>query len=578
MFILKSAALRRTAIVEFIFILSALGAMASDKTLSPPSDDRWHYPFNGTPGTRPSGPTFTSNPAGPFNYRDAMVYLRFRPETANTNDPQYIRPGLAPQCYQFSAVKVVVYHNNALAYTWDTRGNTTDTLGNPFQLQVFGMGNNDALTMTHPTQPFTLATWVETSPFYGKLPGPGATERSPYPLNIDALAAQQNVTDVGSSIPWGFGAPVYGNGPGEYTPGTLSSQPFPITYTLNLAYGRVRQYIQEGLAKGRIELVLSSTATPPGPGPQPSVPDFVMKENTLNLPAQLILEDFSVAPTQSVTLARPTDDRWHYPFNGTPGTRTLGPIFSSDPSGGFNYRDAMDLFRFRPNTTNPLDPEYIQPGLPLSQYRVVGAKLTVYSPPSAGPQAFTWDTRDTVTSDSLGNLQMIQLFGMGNNDPLTMTHPTEPFTLASWVETSPFFGAVPFPGSTERSPYPLNLDDLAPTQNVTDDPAAIPWALGEPVYGSNPGEYAPGVIAAAPFPITFTLDLGNERIRSYIKQGLQNGWIDWVIAGTFNSSMGGGTQYPQIIMKDNSLNLPAKLELEFCVCPPNAVSEWSYYE
>lgn len=563
---------RALRVAPILCVLAAGGlAPAQDKVLDGPSDDRWHYPFNGTPGFRANGAPFTTSPFGPFDYRDAMVFLRFRPETTNTGDPEYVRAGMSPDCYRFRGAKVVIYHNNALAYTWHTDSATTDALGNPFQLQIFGMGNDDALTLTHATAPFDLESWVETSPFYGESPSPGTSVRNPHPLNIDDAASPQNVTNV-SATPWGTGKPVYGSAPGEYTPGVIPPAPFAVTYTLNIANPRVKRYIQESLAKGRVDWVLSTTAT--GGGAPEQRPDFLMKEHPSGLAARFVLEDFSLAPTTTVVLDGPSDDRWQYPFNGTPGFRPVGPLFTSSIGSGFDYRDATNLFRFRPNTVDPQNPEYIESGLPPSSYTIASARLEVFSPTAAGVDPFTWDTRDLVTTDTQGNTQAIQLFGMGNNDSLTSAS----FTLGTWTETSPFFGQVPFPGSSERSPYALNLDETG-SPNVTNDPGAELWALGHPVYGTGAGEYTPGAVAVEPFPIRFDLDLSNARVRDYLQQSLAAGRVDWVLSGTFEpSGMGGGPNLPQIMFKENPANRPAKLILEFCTPEMNAVAGWESYE
>lgn len=279
-------------------LLLASPSLAADITIATPSDDRWVYPFNFSfpPGSRATGSMFTVPPGIGLDYRDAEIALRFRTQNTDSLAADYIPTGLAPQAYEFTTVTLTVYHNSG-TYTWDTRNPAINAAGKPFALEVFGFGVDAPPAFTG----FTTETWNENSPFFGQSQGvstPAGQRRNPFPLSVNQNDPELSEANDINATPWGFGFPVYGTNPGEYTPGVAASVPFPITYTLDVSNPRVRAYIQEGLSRGRIEWILSSTALAGGMGPPPPViPVIIMKESAAAPDPAMTIQGLTTNPS-----------------------------------------------------------------------------------------------------------------------------------------------------------------------------------------------------------------------------------------------------------------------------------------
>ena len=218
--------------------------------------DRWIYPFNGSPGFRGDASLFSTAIPG-FNFRDGTMGLRFDTDSL-------VDSGFPLDAYDFSEVQLVTYHSSG-TFAWDTR------MGD--EIEIFGFGVDDSFTS------FTEETWNEFSPYQGDAPGPPHPfiAREPHPLNIDAASTMSNVSEIPGAEPWGFGEPTYGTGAGEYTPGAASNQPFKVVFTLKLDNDRVKEYVQQGLSDGFVNFILSSSIQPPGPGLGP-FPVLLTKE------------------------------------------------------------------------------------------------------------------------------------------------------------------------------------------------------------------------------------------------------------------------------------------------------------
>jgi hypothetical protein len=490
---------RISLLATLILAINSTAVAQVDVTIGQPADDRWHYPFNFTPGSRTTGSLFTASSNPGFDYRDAMVYLGF--DTAG--DVEGNRP---LDDYQFSAVTITLWHVPGF-YTWDTRTSVTNGAGEEFAMQVFGMGSNT----------IDLDTWTEATAYQGQ--GMAPQERNPYPLNIDDGATTQNVTNLIGATPWGTGVPVYGTSPGEYDPGTTTTVAFPVTFTLDVMDERVKRYIQTGLAKGRLLWTLSALADAGVMMITTDVPIFHLRGFAPNGDplASMTIEDLElVDSTRMVTVDGSTEDRWHYPFNFTPGTRDNGSLFTASGTPGFDYRDGMIYMRYDFETSNDSDPAYVPSGHLPEQYEFTSFDIVLNH--RAG--FFTWDTRGTDTNGA-GDEFAIQVFGMGSNT----------VDLATWDETVAYEGQGGGPPA-ERNPHPLNIDDNAPTQNVTNLVGAQAWGVGEPVYGMSPGQYDPGTTTTATFPVTFELNTADPRVKSYLQEGMSQGYLLFCFAAT----------------------------------------------
>lgn len=255
----------------------------------------------------------------------------------------------------------------------------------------------------------------------------------------------------------------------------------------------------------------------------------------------------------------PSDDRWHYPFNFSPGTRPVASIFSTfgDPDfDGFNDRDAVLIVAWETDAAIP-------PAMPLSAYPVCSVEVTLRSPPGATwridrtvDEWFTFDVNGDGAINRDGFPRGSPADSDGETADADVGRPIELFgvafgpeySYASWVEDDAYVGAQcdllsQTCTNAPRDPYPfaffantatkLHVEDSikgfhntavnpplcnAPSHDCPFTP--IPWAIGSPV------NYVPGQQATA-FDVVFDLDLSlsGGNVRKYIQEQLQGGRV-----------------------------------------------------
>lgn len=227
-------------------------------TLQPPVGDRWHYPFNFSPGTRPTASLFWNNGRDfpIFNKRDGVAILKWDTSAS-------IPSGNAPSSYHITSCTVSVH--NVTSATWELSGLNSD--GVQKRLELFGVGFTD----------IDPEAWVESTAYVGgNVGGPVPAEpRDPYPIDP---ANQGHAEDSLTAMPWALGAPVGYHPAGQTTP-------FPIQFVVDTGQPSVQSYLQDGLSKGRVYWIVSTTIDAPVMGGSPSSsPVIVMKEGTASTP------------------------------------------------------------------------------------------------------------------------------------------------------------------------------------------------------------------------------------------------------------------------------------------------------
>lgn len=283
-------------------------AIANDFTFDTPSDDRWHYTFNFTPGVRAIGACFgaADNLEFPeFNDRDAYVLLAWATDAL-------IEPGMGPDAYDIQSITVTLT-NQAQAewpidltvdawFTFDIDGDgvvngdgiprgdpgdqdgesTDDDPGRPIEL--FGVGFGPTLTFD---------TWTETTVYIGStcdlFGNCTSMARDPFPFvfqhdTLDPLHCEDNVSGLWNDgadppvfsftpVPWALGVPI------DYTPGD-QPVPFDVTFQLDLSMsgGAVRGYFQDQLNAGRVVVAVTSLFDTSIMAPENGFPSFFMKE------------------------------------------------------------------------------------------------------------------------------------------------------------------------------------------------------------------------------------------------------------------------------------------------------------
>ena len=242
--------------------------------LGTPAYDRWMYPFNSTPGTRPSISTFGNEPgASIFDCRDGQMLLAF--DTAGSL-PTGLGEGLT---VTHAVLELEVAANLAFAYDptpdpWQTFLGASDPeraadsdAGQPVEL--FGVGYRNG---------FSLASFAETSPFAPV----GASPLAPGVRNAFAAtcAPDGSVRDVSQSpreryapVPFAVGT-IDGVAAGELVPAGRI-----VRFELNVHEPGVQRYLRDGIGVGRLALAVTSLTIVQQQSGQ--FPSFVAKENAL---------------------------------------------------------------------------------------------------------------------------------------------------------------------------------------------------------------------------------------------------------------------------------------------------------
>lgn len=281
----------------------------------------------------------------------------------------------------------------------------------------------------------------------------------------------------------------------------------------------------------------------------------------------------------------PSDDRWHYPFNGTPGYRAVASVFGAAGNSGFNDRDATLIIAWNTTTT-------IRPGGPIGDYNVFAVTITLSNVENSDWQvdltADEWWTCDvngdgTINADGIARGEPgdtdgesddadagrpLELFGVGYG-------PT--YTASSWNEFSPFVGGSG-EADTARDPFPFTYEQTLLTPLHVEDNVAglhneaasvgsftpIPWAIGEPM-GYTPGNQP------APFDVVFDVNLSSadDAVRRYFQEQLSQGRVAVCITSLYEASfMGSQNSFPVFFTKEgaplNPLAHAPRLEIVTC--------------
>ncbi len=266
------------------------GAADTAFVFDTPSDDRWHYPFNFTPGFRPVASAFGAADIPGFNDRDGTILIAW-------DTSEDIEPGLGAEAYEIQSIRITMTNqvNEFVSPQWPidltvdewftfVEGGVDDDPGRPIELfgVAFGPATSEAL-------------WNETT-FYNGSSSTADLPRDPFPFvyqeeTFEALHVEDCVKGLHNEglstplcddpdgicpftpTPWAIGVPT------GYTPGSQVA-PFDVTFDINLELsdGHVKQYFQEQLNNGRILVFVTSLRETAVQGPASGFPSFYMKE------------------------------------------------------------------------------------------------------------------------------------------------------------------------------------------------------------------------------------------------------------------------------------------------------------
>ncbi len=280
----------RAFLVSAAIAAAATGARAEviNAVFPTPTLDRWMYPFNSTPGTRPVISTFGSTPgATDFDSRDGQMLVGF-----NTAAQIPISQGSG---LTVTRATLLVEVANDLIFQYD---DTTDPwqcfvatsdpswradvdVGQP--VECFGVGFRNGWS------PQTFQENTAFAPAGTNVLAPGV--RNAFAASIDGNGA---LIDVSQSPRQRFDPKVFGTGKlAGLAPGSLVAIGSTMRFELDVSDPGVQAYLQTGIDSGRVLLALASLTFVQQQAGQ--FPAFIAKENVyvqlgLALPARLEID------------------------------------------------------------------------------------------------------------------------------------------------------------------------------------------------------------------------------------------------------------------------------------------------
>jgi len=245
----------------------------ADFTIDQPTADRWMYPFNSTPGTRPAASAFGAVGEAGFDDRDGQILVRF-------NTTSLFAAGLGASSYNIGSLSLSLTVNldNAFQYdpTYDSYRTHLDPnapgyqadsdAGTPVELFAVGYRNG-----------YSESTFQETSPF-----GPnGEGTRNAYAAGLNPggtmVDVSNNVANGFEAVPFAIGT-IAGLAPGSFVPADSV-----MTFNLDLSNPAVVAWLQSSLNDGYLEFMVTSLQSTSQQATS-GFPSFYMKENILNDP------------------------------------------------------------------------------------------------------------------------------------------------------------------------------------------------------------------------------------------------------------------------------------------------------
>lgn len=244
-----------------------------DASWSSPTLDRWMYPFNATPGTRPVISVFGSEPGGSdFDSRDAQLIVGFA-------TGGQVQPGLGSANYQVLSAKLTLEFANDLVVAYDPTQdpwqsflapNDPDWQADPDAgqpVELFGCGYRNG---------WTALTFAENSPF-----GSGSV-LMPSVRNAFAIGSngQGALVDVSNNPRQGFQPTPFAVGQiASLQAGDLIPLGAQMTFDVDVSRPAIQAYLRSSLDTGRLLLVASSLTFVVQQGG--NFPAFFAKENPL---------------------------------------------------------------------------------------------------------------------------------------------------------------------------------------------------------------------------------------------------------------------------------------------------------
>ncbi len=307
----RTAPAWRRSVQGLMFLVTAYAAMGAEFRLEfpSPSADRWMYPHNATPGTRPSASVFSSvGDASGVDTRHGQFLLGW--DTSHS-----LPSGLAPNRYVVTSVHLSLTTLREGSFVNDSTPDAFESAlfpedpryvpdadpGRPVEL--FGAGfRND----------FTAASFLEYSPFGSAATGGRNAFAAGFNLGREFVDVGNNVGKTNALFlpfptrPFAVGVITH----------VAAGEPVPadstVTFELQLGDPDVLGYVQNALSAGRLWLVATWLGESGGFAGTPQYPEFATRDNLLHDPPRLVVEGVLLGEEDSDTDGLPDDwERLH---------------------------------------------------------------------------------------------------------------------------------------------------------------------------------------------------------------------------------------------------------------------------
>ena len=261
----------------------------------------------------------------------------------------------------------------------------------------------------------------------------------------------------------------------------------------------------------------------------------------------ILLETTATGEGIEASFDKPSQDRWNYPWNSTPGARALASLFRATDEVGV-YRHGTFIVGF---DTSDLIPE----GNASGAYQITSAQLRLmtsgdfevpYDPSYDPVVSHLPETHELYLADEDPG-RPVQVFGTGfRND----------FNIETWNETTPYSPG----GDAQRTVFPIILDegglpkDASLAVDYSNPSDTAPFAVGK-LEDTRLGDLIPGDTW-----MTFDIDLNDSGTLAYLQRGLAQGKLSF----TFTSLNGGGRElrtYPEFYTGDHLVGEVPQLQI-----------------
>jgi len=287
-----------------------------------PSLDRWMYPFNATPGTRPAAPVFgTLGDEAGVDSRHGQFILGF-------DIAEQITTNLGPSRYLIRRARLTATISRDRSFRYDP---TPDTFTSYFQtndvdfvadsdagrpIELFGVGFRNG---------YTAETFTEDAPFGGLAAGGRNAFTAGYSTNGLLVDVGNNVGKTNALNP-AFEVYPFAIGQTEnISRGELVPVGTTIHFDLNLADPFVLHYLQQGCHSGRLRFAITGLHVSEFGG-SPAWPEFYTRDSVLGNPPILGIEGTVISDVDSDSDGLPDD--WEKFYFGS-----LAHKADTDPDG-----------------------------------------------------------------------------------------------------------------------------------------------------------------------------------------------------------------------------------------------------